>query len=219
MTIRILLADDHQLIRDGLCSLIANEKDMEVVATAGNGRQAATLADRYDPDIVVMDINMPDLNGIDATRIILEENCHVKIIALSIHATSKFVREMLKAGVSGYLVKHCAFDELASAIRLVIQGKKYLSPEITGVVLDEYTATAGTLPDAQTIFSHLSLRERQILQLVAEGMTSEQIARRLFISVKTVSSHRRKIMEKLNLNNVAELTRYAINEGIVSREY
>ena len=217
MKIKILLADDHQLIRDGLSMLIANEKDMEVVATAHNGRDAASLVTLYKPNIVVMDINMPDLNGIDATRIILEENSYVKIIAVSIHSASKFVKEMLRAGVSGYLVKHCAFAELANAIRLVMDGKKYLSPDITGVIVDDYTA--GMPLDQKTAFSHLSLREREVLQLVAEGLTSEQIGERLFISVKTVSAHRRKIIEKLDLNSVAELTRYAINEGIISREY
>lgn len=217
MKIKILLADDHKMIRDGLCALIENEKDMEVVASAHNGRDAASLVKLYQPDIVVMDINMPDLNGIDATRMILEENSDVKVIALSIHSTTVYVKEMLKAGASGYLVKHCAFEELANAVRLVMEGKKYLSPEITGVILNDYTS--GISNDHETVFSSLSLREREILQLVAEGMKSEQIAKRLCISVKTVSTHRRNIMDKLNINSVAELTRYAINEGIISQEY
>ena len=132
MSIKILLADDHKLIRDGLRSLIVGEEDMEVVAEAENGRDAVSLAKKNAPDIVVMDINMPDLNGIDATRIILEENPHVKVIALSIHSTSRFVKEMLKSGVSGYLVKHCAFEELATAIRMVVNDKPYLSSQIIG---------------------------------------------------------------------------------------
>lgn len=217
MKIKILIADDHKLIRDGLCALIANETDMEVVVAAINGRDAVSLVKLYQPDIVVMDINMPDLNGIDATKIILMENNDVKVIALSVHSTTKFVKAMLEAGVSAYLVKHCAFEELASAVRLVMEGKKYLSPEIVGVVLDDYTAIRSS--DNETVFATLSQREREIFQLVAEGMKSEQIAQRLFISVKTVSSHRRKIMEKLNLDNVAALTRYAISEGIIPQEY
>ncbi|MCK5100718.1 MAG: response regulator transcription factor [Desulfobacteraceae bacterium] len=217
MTIKILLADDHKLIRDGLIALISNEKDMEVVVDARNGRDAVSLVKLYKPDIVIMDINMPGLNGIDATKIILEENRDVKVIALSIHSTTKFVKEMLKAGVSGYLVKHCAYEELAKAIRIVMNGKQYLSSEIVGVVMDDYASNFSS--NKNTVFSTLTPREREILQLVAEGLKSDQIASRLFISVKTVSTHRRKIMKKLNLNSIAELTRYAISEGLVSQEY
>ena len=217
MSIRILLADDHKLIRDGLGALIANEKDMEVVAEAENGRDAVALVKQHTPDIVVMDINMPDLNGIDATKMILEENSDVKVIALSIHSTSRFVKEMLKAGVSGYLVKHCAYEELSTAIRLVMKNKPYLSSQIIGMVMGDYAANFPS--NKNSVFSILSQREREILQLVAEGMKSDKIASLLFISVKTVSSHRRQIMKKLELNSVAELTRYAISEGLVSQEY
>jgi DNA-binding NarL/FixJ family response regulator len=217
MNIRILLADDHQLIRDGLRALIAAEQDMIVVAEAENGRDAVDLVKQHTPDIVVMDINMPDLNGIDATKIILKENPEVKVIALSVHSTSRFVKEMLKAGVSGYLVKHCAYEELATAIRIVMKDKPYLSSQIIGTVMDDYATNFQS--KKKSVFSVLSSREREILQLVAEGLTSEDIADRLFISKKTVSSHRRQIMKKLNLNSVAELTRYAISEGLVSTEY
>lgn len=218
MKIKILLADDHKIIRDGLRALIDNEEDMEVVVEdALNGRDALSLAKVYNPDIIIMDINMPDLNGIDATKMILKENPDVKVIALSIHSTTKFVKEMLKAGVSGYLVKHCAYEELAKAIRIVMNGKQYLSSEIVGVVMDDYASTFSS--NKNTVFSTLTPREREILQLVAEGLKSDQIASRLFISVKTVSTHRRKIMKKLNLNSIAGLTRYAISEGLVSQEY
>jgi RNA polymerase sigma factor (sigma-70 family) len=217
MKIKILLADDHKIIRDGLRALIGNEEDMEVVVDALNGRDAVSLAKVYNPDMIIMDINMPDLNGIDATKMILKENPDVKVIALSIHSTTKFVKEMLKAGVSGYLVKHCAYEELAKAIRIVMNGKQYLSSEIVGVVMDDYASTFSS--NKNTVFSTLTPREREILQLVAEGLKSDQIASRLFISVKTVSNHRRKIMKKLNLNSIAELTRYAISEGLVSQEY
>ncbi len=217
MSIRILLADDHKLIRDGLCALIASEKDMKVVAEAENGRDAVALVKQHTPDIVVMDINMPDLNGIDATKMILEENPDVKVIALSIHSTSRFVKEMLKAGVSGYLVKHCAYQELANAIRLVMKNKPYLSSQIIGMVMDDYAANFPS--NKKSVFSILSPREREILQLVTEGMKSDKIASRLFISIKTVSSHRRQIMKKLELSSIAELTRYAISEGLISQEY
>ncbi len=217
MSIRILLADDHKLIRDGLRALIAGEQDMSVVAEAGNGREAVELARVHTPDIVVMDINMPDLNGIDATKSILKNNPDIKVIALSVHSTRRFVKEMLKAGVSGYLVKHCAYEELATAIRIVIKDKPYLSSQIIGTVMEDYATDFKS--DKSSVFSLLSSREREILQLVAEGLTSEDIGSRLFISGKTVSSHRRHIMKKLNLNSVAELTRYAISEGLVSSEY
>jgi DNA-binding NarL/FixJ family response regulator len=217
MHINILLADDHKLIRDGLRSLITAEEDMAVVAEAENGRDAVTLARQHTPDIVVMDINMPDLNGIDATKMILEEDADVKVIALSIHTTSRFVKAMLTAGVSGYLVKHCAFEELANAIRMVMNNKHYLSSQIIGTVMDDYARDSSV--NQGSVFAILSSREREILQLVAEGLKSEEIAARLFISIKTVSSHRRQVMKKLNLNSVADLTRYAINEGLVSQEY
>jgi DNA-binding NarL/FixJ family response regulator len=150
MSIKILLADDQKFVRDGLRSLLAGEKDMEVVAEADNGRDAAALARQHAPDIVVMDINMPDLNGIDATKIILEENSGIKVIALSIHSTSRFVKEMLNAGVSGYLVKHCVFEELASAIRMVSKNKSYFSSQI----IDLNSQTIGrVMDDDMTNFS------------------------------------------------------------------
>jgi DNA-binding NarL/FixJ family response regulator len=217
MQIKIVLADDHKLIRDGLRSLIDNEKDMIVVAEAGNGRDAVTLVKQHTVDVVVMDIHMPDLNGIDATRLILKTKPDTKVIALSIHSTSTFVKEMLQAGVSGYLVKHCAFEELADAIRIVTNDKPYLSTQIVTTVMKDYTGAH--LQDKSSVFSILSTREREVLQLVAEGLKSDEIASRLFISVKTVSSHRRQIMKKLGLNSVAELTRYAISEGLVPQEY
>ena len=215
--IRILLVDDHKIIRDGLRALIAGEKDMEVVAEAENGRKAVALVKQKDPDIVVMDIHMPDLNGIDASKTILAENPNVKIIALSVHSTTRYIKEMLKAGVAGYLVKHCAYEELATAIHNVMNNKPYLSSQIIDTVINDYAAHS--LTDKTSAFSTLSLREREILQLVAEGLTSEDIASRLFISIKTVSAHRRHIMKKLNLNSVAELTRYAISEGLISLDF
>jgi DNA-binding NarL/FixJ family response regulator len=215
--IKILLADDHKIIRDGLRSLIEKEKDMAVVAEAENGRDAIKLARQFAPDIVVMDINMPDLNGVDATKLILEESPEVRIIALSIHSSRRFVTRMLRAGAAGYLVKHCAYEELADAIRMVADHKSYLSSQILDTVINDYTANLAS--DEESASSTLSTREREILQLVAEGTSSEDIADRLCISVKTVSSHRRTIMQKLDLHSVADLTRFAINEGLVSLDY
>jgi two-component system response regulator NreC len=192
MTIRILIADDQQLFRDGLRALIQRENDMEVVAEAENGRKAIELAKNAKPDLIVMDINMPDLNGIDATQIICKELPDIKLIALSIHSTQKFISEMIKAGASGYIVKHCAFKELAMAIRTVSEGKPYLCTEILSTVMEEFTSKSSSTQ--ATVFSDLSTREREVMQLVAEGMKSEEIASHLFISVKTVSSHRRHIM-------------------------
>ncbi len=217
MQIKIVLADDHKLIRDGLRSLIDNEKDLKVVAEAGNGRDAVTFVKQHAVDVVVMDIHMPDLNGIDATRLILKAKPDTKVIALSIHSTNTFVKEMLQAGVSGYLVKHCAFEELADAIRMVTNDKPYLSSQIVATVMKDYTGPH--LQGKGSVFSILSTREREVLQLVAEGLKSDEIGARLFISVKTVSSHRRQIMKKLSLNSVAELTRYAVSEGLVPQEY
>ena len=217
MSIKILLADDHKIIRDGLRSLIGKEKDMMVVAEAENGRDAIKLTRQLAPDIVVMDINMPDLNGVDATTLILGESPEVRIIALSIHSSRRFVTRMLRAGAAGYLVKHCAYEELADAIRTVADHKAYLSSQILDTVINDYTANPQSCEKSWA--STLSTREREILQLVAEGIRSEDIADRLCISVKTVSSHRRTIMQKLDLYSVADLTRFAINEGLVSLDY
>jgi len=216
MAIRILIADDQQLFRDGLRVLIDQENDMEVVAEAENGREAIELSKGLKPDLIVMDINMPDLNGIDATQVICEELPGIKLIALSIHSTQKFVSGMLKAGASGYIVKHCAFKELAIAIRTVSEGKPYLCSEILSTVMDEFISNSST--GQPSVFSSLSTREREVMQLVAEGMKSEEISSHLCISVKTVSSHRRHIMKKLNLKSQADITRYAINEGLISSE-
>ena len=218
MNIKVVLADDHKLIRQGLCAMLEKEKDITVVAQAENGREAVRLVDELNPDVVILDINMPDLNGIDAAKQISEnDNNNTKIIALSIHSTRRFVTGMLKAGAMAYLVKQCAYEELATAIRTVANNKSYLSPQIHDVVVSDYAANLSK--DEDSFLSILTLREREVFQLVVEGVKSEDIAGRLFISVKTVSSHRRQIMKKLNMKSVAELTRLAISEGMISAEY
>ena len=212
---RILIADDHRITRQGLRSLLEKESDMEVVAEAQDGRTAVELAKKLLPDVVIMDVSMPDLNGIEATRQIVSRCKGVKIIALSMHSDTLFVTEMLKGGVSGYLLKDCAFEELAGAIRSVISGKTYLSPSISGVVVNGYlNRVAGFAPSR----SVLTDREREVLQMIAEGKSTKQTALKLHISVKTVETHRRQIMNKLNIFSVAELTKYAIRKGITTIE-
>ena len=214
MKIRVLLADDHKIVRDGLRALVERCDDMEVVAEAETGRKALLLARKYNPEIVIMDISMPDLNGIDATRQILEEVKGVKVIALSMHSDRQFVDGMLRAGVSGYLLKDCAGDELIQCIRLVLSGRICLSPGITGFLVNEYLQPAKDQVLADR--TELSLREREVLQLIAEGRSAKDIADALHISVKTVETHRKNIMEKANLHSVAELTKYAIRQGLTS---
>ena len=214
--IKILIADDHKITRQGLRSLLENEPDMEVAAEAEEGRGAVKLAGELKPDIVIMDVSMPDLNGIEAARQIVHKQPSIKVVALSMHSDNMFVTEMLKSGVSGYLLKDCAFEELASAIRSVIDGKTYLSPSISGVIVNGYL---NRISNPETDNSEiLSDREREILQIIAEGKTTKQIALKLHISIKTVETHRRKIMNKLNIFNVAELTKYAMRKGLTSLE-
>jgi len=216
MAIRVLLADDHAIVRQGLCNSIQREKDMEVVGQAKDGFSTIRLVKKLAPDVVIMDISMPDVNGIDATREITHDFPQVKVIALSMHSAKKFVREMFKAGASGYLLKDCEFDELADAIRTVMSGKSYLTPEITDVVVDSYVRTS--TEDESSVFTALSKRERQVLQLLAEGKNTKQIGLKLHISPKTVEAHRLRVMEKLKIDNVAQLTKYAIQEGLTSAE-
>ncbi|MHC4753848.1 MAG: response regulator [Planctomycetota bacterium] len=214
MTIRIIIADDHQITREGLVSLLEEQPDMHVVAQARDGRQAVSLAKKDNPDVVIMDVSMPELNGMEATRQIIYENKDAKVIALSMHSDSLFVAEMLKSGASGYLLKDCAFEELANAIRVVYEGKKYLSPGISGLVVDGYVYNIlNPKPAASDI---LSDREREVLQLIAEGQSTKGIALKLHISAKTVETHRRQIMNKLDIFNVADLTKYAIRKGLTS---
>ncbi|HEY6838590.1 MAG TPA: response regulator transcription factor [Geobacteraceae bacterium] len=214
MSIRILMADDHQIVRDGLRSLLERESDMEVVAEADNGRAAVRTALELLPDVVVMDIAMHDLNGVEATRQIIAAAPQVKVIGLSMHADKRYVMEMLKAGASGYILKDSAFDELAGAIRAALANRTYLSPQISDVVIGE--CVLQLRKGDGSAFSILSTREREVLQLLAEGNSTAQIAGRLCVSVKTVETYRQHIMDKLNIRNVAELTKYAIREGLTS---
>ncbi len=214
MKIRIVVADDHKIMREGLKALIDKQPDMEVAAEAQDGLTATKLARKLLPHIIIMDIGMPEMNGIDATRQIVSENKDVKIVALSMHSDRRFVLEMLKAGASGYLLKDSAFEELVSAVHTVMDGQPYLSPRITDIIVKEYLYN---LPrNEPNVFTILTVREREVLQHLAEGKSTKQIASTLNLSVKTVETHRQQIMDKLEIRTVAELTKYAIREGLTS---
>ncbi len=216
MTIKIVLADDHQIVRQGLRALLATEADMRVVAEADNGRSVVRLVKEFTPDLVIMDISMPDLNGIDATRQIIADYPAVKVIALSMHSDSLFVLNMLKAGACGYLLKDCAVGELVKAIRAVMNQKTYLSPGISDVVIRDFISSDSS-PGASA-FSTLTVREREVLQLMAEGKSTNEIAAALGVSSKTVESHRKQLMDKSGIHSVAELTKYAIRQGLTTVE-
>ena len=215
MNSRILLVDDHKIMREGIKSLLSEEPDMEVVGEADNGREAVQLAKRLRPDLVVMDVSMPELNGIEATRQILSEMEGVKVLALSMHRDPRFVAGVLEAGAKGYMVKDCTAAELTSVIRLVAQGKTYLSPEVTDLVVKGFV---GRLKQdiSHPPASVLSPREREVLQLLAEGYKAKEVAESLHLGVKTVETHRRNLMEKLDIDNLVDLIRYALREGVTS---
>jgi len=216
MSVRLILADDHKIMREGLRALLAKQKEIEVIAEAESGRGVVELCAQLHPDVVVIDISMPDMNGIDATRQIVKQAPDVKVIALSMHSDKKYVKEMLIAGASGYLLKDAAFEELGQAIATVIKNKTYLSPQITDTVVKDYINE--NVPPCSITSMALSAREREVLQLLAEGKATKVIAAKLFVSVKTVETHRKQIMDKLALNSIAELTKYAVREGLTSIE-
>ena len=215
MAVNIILADDHTLFREGLLSILNDELGFIVVAQAENGREVVKLARKLSVDVIVMDIAMPELNGIEATRQVLNENPDTKIVALSMHSDRHFVTGMLKAGAKGYLLKDCAGDELIRAIREVLLDRYYISEEISTNVFDDYVVK---LVGEEDEGSELTSREREVLQLIAEGKSTQEIADTLFISVKTVEGPRVKVKTKLKLNSIPELTKYAIREGLTSLE-
>lgn len=216
MSIRILLADDHRILREGLRSLIEQNPDLEVVAQAEDGRTAVRLVQEHRPDVAIMDIGMPELNGMEAARQIVGQIPGVRVIALSIHAERWYVAGMFQAGAWGYLLKNCAFEELVQAIRTVMAGQHYLSPAIADVVVEDFVRNAGTTGGLPP--SLLTAREREVLQLLAEGHTTKEIADRLQVSAKTVDVHRQNMMAKLDLHSIADLTKYAIRAGLTDLE-
>lgn len=217
MTIRIVLADDHKIVRDGLRSLLGKEKDMEVVAEADNGRTTVELVKDMRPDVVVMDIGMRDLNGVEATRQVSSGWPGVKVVALSMHSDRRFVEGMLEAGAAGYLLKDSAFEELARAIRAVVAGQTYLAPDVAGVVVETLVRKSPRTPPSRS--AALTPREREVLQLLSEGKATKHIASLLNVSVKTIETHRSRIMDKLGVYSVAGLTKYAIREGLTDAEH
>ena len=214
MIVRILLADDHTIILDGLCSLLGKNQDFKVVGRASDGMSAVRLAASLSPDIVIMDVSMPGLNGIDAARRILAENPKTKIIALSMHNDGRYISAALKSGAMGYILKESAFEELIAAIRTVMKGQCYLSASIAAVVIKDYIRHLEKTESG--VFSVLTPREREVLQALSEGLSTKEIASRLGVSIKTVETYRSQIMEKLDIHSIAELTEYAIREGITS---
>jgi DNA-binding NarL/FixJ family response regulator len=216
MAVRVLLAEDQRLMRTGVATMIGLQPDMKIVGEADNGRTAVELAKDLSPDVVLMDISMPELNGIEATRQIIAQDRPPKVIALSLHSDQRHVSDALKAGACGYVVKDAPLDELVLAIRAVFQGRVYLSPQVAGNVLHDYrrcVPESGS-PD----FVTLSPREREVLQLIAEGKTTKSIASILYVSKKTIDTHRANIMTKLHASSVAELVKHAIREGLTSAE-
>jgi DNA-binding NarL/FixJ family response regulator len=212
--LRILLADDHRMFADGLASLLAPEPDLEVIGTARDGRQAVKAALELAPDVVAMDVSMPGLSGIEAARQIVAQNPAIRILCLSMHRERQYLQAALEAGASGYVLKDDAPDVVIAAIRCVAAGGTYLCPEMTAAAVEEYrTNLIGHRPAIDQILTH---REREVLQLVAEGWTSQEIAAELFISERTVATHRQHLSEKLDIKSVAGLTKYAIRQGLTT---
>jgi DNA-binding NarL/FixJ family response regulator len=214
VSVKILLADDHKIVVDGLATLLEKIPGYEVVARASDGLAAESLARELVPDVAILDISMPGLNGIEAARLILERNRSVRVIILSMHADGRFIAEALKVGALGYLLKESAFEELAAAIRTVMGGQAFLSAAIVDAVVKDYIRHLEH--EGTSVFSRLGAREREVLQMLAEGLATKQIAGRLDLSVKTVETYRKQIMEKLDIHSIAELTKYAVREGITT---
>jgi DNA-binding NarL/FixJ family response regulator len=207
--IRILLADDHAVVRQGFKMILAEQPDMEISGEAANGREAVELAEKIKPDVVVMDVAMPELNGIEATRRLAASVPHTRVLALSMHKDSVYVREILRAGARGYLLKDSPAQDMLAAVRAVAGGEGYISPAVSSAVLDDYRKHVTNPIDL------LTSREREVLQMLAEGKTNKEIAAVLNLSVYTVEAHRGRIMEKLNVHSINELVRFAVRNGLI----
>lgn len=216
MTVRIIVADDHLVLRQGVCAIIERDKEMKVIAEAQDGQTAVELAEQLNPDVIIIDIGMPKMNGIEAIRGICRRAPDVKPIVLSMHSDKRFISRAITAGAKGYLVKDCASSELLHGIRAVIAGQIYLSPSITNGVLQDYVKLISmSVISTEPI---LTTREREILQHIVEGKQNKEIAAILGVSVKTIETHRQRLMIKLDINSIAGLTKYALNEGLISLE-
>ena len=217
MKIRVLVADDHAIIREGLRVMLGNQPDMEVVAVAANGRQAIQLVDEYKPDVAVIDISMPELNGVEAIQLMMPRHPRLQVVVLSIHETKPYVYRALKTGAMGYLIKETAGLEVVDAVRAVHRGERYLSQRISELLMTESFQNLEA-PIEVSPLEALSPREREILQLVAEGQTSQQISERLSISPKTVDTYRSRLMHKIGVDDMAGLVKFAIQHGVISLE-
>lgn len=213
MSIKIVIADDHQLFREGIAKLLSNAPEIEVVAQAENGEEAVEKVRDYSPDMILMDIGMPKLNGIEATRLIAIEFPEVKILVLSMHTEKEYIKDILDAGASGYLLKMCTYTQLIEGIKSVAEGRKYLSEQVTEIVLKDYLAKEEGNLDPKAA---LSKRELEILKLFAEGKSSREISESLFISIKTVGTHKQHILKKLKLKTNADMVKYALKQGLIS---
>ena len=216
MGIKIILAEDHNLIREGIYSMFEKKHEYDIIAMAKNGREAVRLVRLRQPDIVIMDISMPELNGIEATRIIRSEFPSVNIVALSAHCDKSNIMQMLKAGARAYLLKDSLFEELEQAIQKVYSGEVFLGHLVSEIVINDYIAIVGN--EETGCLSELTSREREVLQLIAEGNKTSRIAAELNVSVKTIETHKQRIMKKLNIFSISNLTRVAILEGLTSLE-
>ena len=214
MSLKILIADDHRIVREGLVALLENEPDMEVVGEASTGIEALKLAVEIRPDIIVMDVTMPDMSGIEATRLIVANLFQIPILALSMESNRRFVVDILKAGATGYVEKDSAFAELTMAIRAVAAGETYLGPRISQLIIKEYLQR---IPEEGSVIHEcLTVRERELIQLIADGKNTKEIAYKFNVSLKTIENQRHSIMKKLDLYSIAELTKFAIREGLTS---
>ena len=213
MKIKVLIVDDHKIVRNGLKTLLENNSNIEIIGEGENGRIAIELAQKLKPNVIIMDIAMPELNGIDASEQILKNNPDIKIIILSMHSDKTYIAKAFKVGVLGFLLKDCDIDEIINAIKTVSNHKHYLSPMINDKIIEDYK---DLLLQNDKKENNLSTREKEVLQLISEGNTTKEIAKIMNISIKTVESHRQQIMDKLQIRSIAGLTRYAIKEGIIT---
>lgn len=214
--LRVLIVDDHTIVRQGLRKLLESEGDIEIVGEAADGREAVAKAADLTPSVVLLDISMPGLNGLEAIRQIMKRSPKTRVLVLSMHKNEAYVLQALRNGASGYVLKESASEEIVTALRALGRGESYLSPSISRVVIDDYLRiNSGGEQAGRSLYESLTAREREIFQLLAEGLKNHEVAERLHVSVKTVETHRAHVMEKLGLNNIAELVKYAIEIGIV----
>ncbi|MBI3003824.1 MAG: response regulator transcription factor [Ignavibacteriales bacterium] len=217
--IRIILADDHSVVRSGLRSLFKTTKEFVVVGEASNGEDAVRIAGRLNPDIAILDISMPKLNGIEATRLIKENSPQIKVLILTIHANEEYIYEMIRAGANGYVLKDAEKKEIFTAVRTVAAAEPFFSPNISRLIIEKFVKRAKEpSPEKSLIDQKLTKREQEILRHIAQGLTSREIAEKLYLSASTVNTHRANMMQKLDIHDTASLVRFAIQEGVVKAE-